>query len=148
VPPAKPAASPEVKIEFNRRVKMRDGVELSADLYRPNAPGKFPVILNRTPYTKTGGSTLNIARFFASHGYVYVAMDVRGRGDSDGVFEPYINDGRDGYDAIEWLAAQEWSTGKVGTIGGSYNGNQWLTAVEQPPHLTTMIARFAFRSIC
>jgi uncharacterized protein len=139
-----PAASPqgqEVKIEFNRRVKMRDGVELSADLYRPNAPGRFPVILSRTPYTKTGGSTLRAARFFASHGYVYVTMDVRGRGDSDGNFEPYVNDGRDGYDAIEWCAAQEWSTGKVGTIGGSYNGKiQWLTAIEQPPHLTTMIA--------
>ena len=145
-----PAASPqtpataqpayEVKIEFNRRVPMRDRTELSADIYRPQAPGRFPVLLNRTPYTKTGASTLQIAKYFVSNGYVYVAMDVRGRGDSDGTFVPYRNDGQDGYDAIEWLAVQEWSTGKIGTLGGSYNGAiQWLTAVKQPPHLTTMI---------
>ncbi len=141
-PPA-PALSqqPEaVGIEFNHRVRMRDGIELSADLYRPKGPGRFPVILNRTPYTKTSASTLNIARYFASRGYVFVTMDVRGRGDSDGAFVPYRNEGLDGYDAIEWCAAQEWSTGKVGTIGGSYNGKiQWLTAVQQPPHLAAMI---------
>ena len=84
-----------VKIEFNRRVRVRDGTELSADIYRPDAPGRFPVILLRTPYTKTSGSTLNIARYFVSRGYVFVAMDVRGRGDSDGVFEPCRNDGQD-----------------------------------------------------
>jgi putative CocE/NonD family hydrolase len=129
-----------VKIEFNRRVPMRDRVELSADIYRPEAAGRYPVILSRTPYTKTSASTLKIAKYFVSHGYVFVAMDVRGRGDSDGVFVPYVNDGLDGYDAIEWCAAQAWSTGKVGTIGGSYNGIiQWLTAVQQPPHLAAMI---------
>jgi hypothetical protein len=118
---------------------MRDGVELSADVYRPDVSGKFPVIINRTPYTKT--NALNFAKYFVSHGYVFVAMDVRGRGDSDGKFVPYVNDGQDGYDAIEWCAAQDWSTGKVGTIGGSYNGRiQWLAAVKQPPHLTAMIA--------
>ncbi len=75
-----------------------------------------------------------------SHGYAYVAMDVRGRGDSEGVFAPYVNEGRDGYDAIEWLAAQPWSDGALGTIGGSYPGCiQWLTALEQPPHLRAMI---------
>ncbi len=129
----------ELKAEFNRRVTMRDGVELSADIYRPDAPGKFPVILSRTPYTKP--SAYETAKHFVPHGYVWVAMDVRGRGDSDGKFVPYRNDGIDGYDAIEWCAKQPWSTGKVGTIGGSYNGRiQWLTAVTQPPHLTTMIA--------
>ncbi len=129
----------EIKIDFNQRVKMRDGVELSADVYRPDAPGKFPVILSRTPYTKPGA--YNTAKYFVPQGYVFVAMDVRGRGDSDGKFLPYRNDGMDGYDAIEWCAGQPWSTGKVGTIGGSYNGRiQWLTAVTQPPHLVTMIA--------
>jgi len=132
--------TPELAIEFNKRVPMRDRTELSADIYRPLGEGKFPVVLNRTPYTKAGGSTFKIAQYFASHGYVYVAMDVRGRGDSDGKFEPYRNDGQDGYDAIEWLAVQPWSTGKVGTIGGSYNGRiQWLTAIQQPPHLAAMI---------
>ena len=137
--PASPEQTYTVKIDFDVRVKMRDGVELSADLYRPDTEGKFPVILNRTPYTKTG--SLESGRYFAERGYVFVAMDVRGRGDSDGEFVPYRNDGQDGYDAVEWCAAQPWSTGKVGTIGGSYNGRiQWLTAVLQPPHLTTMIA--------
>jgi putative CocE/NonD family hydrolase len=130
-----------VKIDFNVRVKMRDGVELSADVYRPDTTGQFPVILSRTPYNKTGRGTLNQGRYFVPHGYVYVAMDVRGRGDSDGKFIPYQNDGVDGCDAIEWCAQQPWSTGMVGTIGGSYLGRiQWLAAVQQPPHLTTMIA--------
>jgi putative CocE/NonD family hydrolase len=137
--PATPEKAYSAKIDFDVRVKMRDGVELSADLYRPHSEGRFPVILNRTPYTKTG--SLQTGRYFAERGYVFVAMDVRGRGDSDGRFVPYRNDGQDGYDAVEWCAAQPWSTGKVGTIGGSYNGRiQWLTAVLQPPHLTTMIA--------
>jgi uncharacterized protein len=133
------AQSYGLKIDFNQRVAMRDGVELSADVYRPDVPGKYPVIFNRTPYTKTGA--YDIAKRFVPHGYVWVAMDVRGRGDSDGKFVPYFNEANDGYDAIEWCAKQPWSTGKVGTIGGSYNGRtQWLTAVTQPPHLATMIA--------
>src|SRR4030067_620542 len=106
-----------VKIDFDVGVKMREGVELSADVYRPEAEGRFPVILNRTPYTKTG--SLNTARFFVERGYVFVAMDVRGRGDSDGEFVPYRNDGQDGYDAVEWCAAQPWATGKGGTPGGA-----------------------------
>ena len=130
-----------LKTNFNERVRMRDGVELSADVYRPDSAGQFPVILSRTPYNKNANSTLAIARYFVPRGYVFVAMDVRGRGDSDGEFVPYRNDGRDGFDAIEWCAKQTWSTGKIGTIGGSYNGRiQWLAALEQPPHLTTMIA--------
>lgn len=129
-----------VKIEFNKRIKMRDGIELSADIYRPDSEGKFPVILSRTPYNKNGQRALEFGRYFASHGYIYIEMDVRGRGDSDGIFIPYINDGLDGYDSIEWCATQEWSSGKVGTIGGSYLSKiQWLTAILQPPHLTTMI---------
>jgi uncharacterized protein len=131
-----------VKIEFNQRVAMRDGVELSVDIYRPDVPDKFPVVLTRTPYNKSTerGNHLGLGRYFASHGYVYVAMDVRGRGDSDGTFVPYRNEGPDGFDAIEWCAKQPWSNGKVGTIGASYLGyDQWLAALQQPPHLTTMI---------
>lgn len=101
-----------VKIDFNQRVKMQDGVELSADVYRPDGEGQFPVILSRTPYNKNGSRPLEFGRFYASHGYAYVEMDVRGRGDSDGKFIPYKNDGIDGYDAIEWCAKQKWSTGK------------------------------------
>jgi putative CocE/NonD family hydrolase len=132
----------KLKIDFNQRVKMRDGVELDADVYRPDAPGQFPVIIARTPYNKSTvtGNHLEMGRYFAERGYVYVAQDVRGRGDSDGVFIPYRNDGIDGYDSIEWCAKQPWSSGKVGTIGQSYLGyDQWLAALQQPPHLAAMI---------
>jgi putative CocE/NonD family hydrolase len=141
--PPDSAPAHTVKIEFDRRVKMRDGVELSADVYRPDAPGRFPVILSRTPYNKVAGGKVAVDRagYFVRRGYVVVVMDVRGRGDSDGKFVPWRQEGRDGYDAIEWCAAQPWSSGKVGTLGGSYLGyNQWMAAVEQPPHLTAMIA--------
>jgi uncharacterized protein len=133
--------SPDVRIEFDRRVPMRDGVALSADVYRPaHATDPLPVILSRTPYLKGTPDTLTAGQYFAAHGYVYVAMDVRGRGDSDGVFVPYVNEGRDGYDSIEWCAAQPWSNGAVGTIGGSYLGRiQWLAALQQPPHLRAMV---------
>src|SRR6266536_3423600 len=130
-----------IKIYFDQHIRMRDGIELAADVYRPDVSGKYDCILNRTPYLKNGESALEFGRYFAQHGYAFVAEDVRGRGDSQGTFVPYRAEGRDGYDSVEWCAAQPWSTGRVGTIGGSYNGKtQWLTAVEQPPHLVTMIA--------
>ncbi len=133
----------EVRIEFDRRIPMRDGVTLSADVYRPDADGRFPVILTRTPYLKTprDKTSLDRLRYFATRGYAVVVADVRGRGDSGGAFAPYRDEGRDGHDAIEWCAGQPWSTGKVGTLGGSYTGkNQWLAALEQPPHLAAMVA--------
>ena len=133
----------QTTILFNRRVPMRDGVSLSADIYAPEdiRHGKrYPVILSRTPYLKAEAEMLATGRYFAEHEYVFVAMDVRGRGDSDGTFVPYRNEGRDGYDSIEWCAVQSWSDGNVGTLGGSYLGRiQWLAAVEQPPHLRAMI---------
>lgn len=114
-PAARTSSQPTytVKIEFNQRVRMRDGVELSADVYRPDAEGRFPVIVLRTPYNKNAGNRLNLARYFAARGYVFVVMDVRGRGDSEGKFVPYADEGRDGYDTIEWCAVQLWSTGKA-----------------------------------
>ena len=87
--PAAAQAAGELKIDFNRRVHMRDRTELSADVYRPVAPGRYPVILLRTPYTKTSASNLKIIKYFVTHGYAVVYMDVRGRGDSDGKFVPY-----------------------------------------------------------
>ena len=95
---------------------MRDGIELSADIYRPDMPGKFPCILNRTPYLKSSETALEFGRYFAQHGYAFVAVDVRGRGDSQGTFIPYRMEGRDGYDSVEWCASQPWSTGRVATI--------------------------------
>jgi hypothetical protein len=128
-----------VKISLDVRVPMRDGVTLSADVYLPAAPGRHPTVLFRTPYNKVSDAVINGACTFARAGVAVVYMDVRGRGDSDGVFVPYRHDGVDGYDAVEWCAAQPWSNGKVGTCGGSYLGRiQWLTALLRPPHLTAM----------
>lgn len=131
---------PAMVVDFGVRIPMRDGVPLVADVYRPAAPGRYPVILTRTPYNRNADGLLKAARAFVARGYVYVAQDVRGRGDSEGEWRPYANEGPDGYDSIEWCAAQPWSTGRVGTIGQSYTAyNQWLAAVRQPPHLAAMI---------
>ncbi|GCE09642.1 CocE/NonD family hydrolase [Dictyobacter aurantiacus] len=133
----------ELQIQFDKRVPMRDGITLSADIYMPVGTeqqiGQRPVILSRTPYMKAEVS-LETAKYFVRNGYIFVAMDVRGRGDSDGEFVPYFNEGRDGYDSVEWCASQPWSDGNVGTIGASYGGRiQWLTAIERPPHLKAMV---------
>jgi uncharacterized protein len=133
----------ELQIQFDQRVPMRDGITLSADIYMPMGKlgqnDRYPVILSRTPYMKAGIS-LEKVKYFIRRGYVFVSMDVRGRGDSDGEFVPYFNEGLDGYDAIEWCSSQSWADGNVGTIGASYSGRiQWLAAVERPPHLKAMI---------
>lgn len=135
-----------MRIEFDQRVPMRDGITLSADIYLPTDPAReaqqWPVILSRTPYQKATMAILTSGKYYVEHGYVFVAMDVRGRGDSDGEFVPHFNEGRDGYDAIEWCAAQPWCDGNIGTAGSSYPGYiQWLAALQQPPHLRTMIVR-------
>jgi putative CocE/NonD family hydrolase len=130
-----------LRAEYDVRVPMRDGVELAADIYRPDDTERHPVVLARTPYVKASERTVELAADFARAGYAFTALDVRGRGDSDGTFSPYRNDGVDGFDAIEWAATQPWSDGNIGTIGGSYGGMiQWLTALTQPPHLRCMIA--------
>ncbi len=132
----------DLRIQFDQRVPMRDGITLSADIYfsaTGSQQGKHPVILLRTPYLKTD-INLDMAKYFVRRGYFVVAMDVRGRGDSDGEFVPYFNEGRDGYDSIEWCASQSWCDGNVGTWGASYGGRcQWLAALEQPPHLRAMV---------
>jgi putative CocE/NonD family hydrolase len=135
---AAPAAG-QIRSEFGLMVPMRDGVRLAADLWGPEAPGQYPVLLVRTPYLKTGLQLAEWGRYFAERGYVFVVQDTRGRGDSEGTFEFFAGDGRDGHDAIEWLAARPWSNGRVGTLGLSYLGTvQWLAAKERPPHLACM----------
>ena len=130
----------KVRSDFNIMIPMRDGTRLAADIQRPDSPGKFPVILARTPYGKYSKAAYEQAEYFAKRGYVYVNQDVRGRFDSEGEFEVLVNEGRDGYDTIEWLARQPWSDGNVGTFGGSYMAwDQLLAAEEQPPHLRAMV---------
>lgn len=128
-------------IQWDQRIPMRDGVEISADIYFPAGDGEFPAIVVRTPYGKTDINNVKYGRYFSENGYVMIICDVRGRGDSDGYFTPYINEGRDGYDVIEWVADKEWCNGQVGTMGGSYLARiQWITALEKPPHLKAMIS--------
>ncbi len=128
----------EVAVERNVRVRMRDGIELATDIYRPDAEGKFPVILVRTPYKKEMNELQ--ARFYARRGYVFAVQDCRGRFASGGEWNPFFNEPKDGYDTIEWLGVQPWSNGKVGMIGASYLGwVQWWAAREHPPHLVTII---------
>jgi putative CocE/NonD family hydrolase len=126
-----------VKIESPVPVKMRDGVVLIADVYRPQANGKFPVILERTPYNRAFGAAM--AAELASHGYVVVKQDTRGRFDSGGEFYPFRSESQDGYDTVEWAAALPYSNGDVGMMGGSYVGaTQMLAAIARPPHLAAI----------
>jgi putative CocE/NonD family hydrolase len=124
---------------FNVRVPVRDGITLAADLVLP-AELPAPAVVLRTPYGRGGDRATERADAFATAGYVAVWVDVRGRGDSDGEFDPYRNDGLDGVDVIAWAVAQDWCDGAVATYGGSYPGRiQWLTALHQPPALRAMI---------
>ncbi len=135
-----PSPDADVRVLFNRSVPMRDGVRLSADVYLPRQGDRHPVVLLRTPYNKEADATVETALAWARDGYAFAAVDVRGRGDSEGTFVPYRNDGQDGVDAIAWCAGEPWSTGRVGTVGGSYCGRiQWLTALLRPAGLFAMI---------
>ena len=131
-----------VKTERNVRLQMRDGTLLATDIYRPDADGKFPVVLVRTPYDRRNLEMQ--ADYYARRGYVYAGQDCRGRFGSQGAWEPFVNEKTDGYDTIEWLAEQSWSNGKVAMIGGSYLGwVQWFAATQRPPHLVTIIPNVA-----
>ena len=139
----------EIVLENMVPVKMRDGVTLYADVFRPAAPGKYPVLVSRTPYsTERFPNAYAAGVFFSRRGYAYVYQDVRGRFESEGKWEPFRNDIQDGYDTIEWAAAQPWSNGKVGMEGGSYLGHvQWRAAMGKPPHLVTIFPRVAATSL-
>ena len=130
----------------NVPVTMRDGVVLRADVWLPTGTARFPTLIYRTPYGK-GGASKEWTTFekAVKRGYAVVIQDVRGRYASDGEFTPYQNEGKDGYDTIEWAAHQPWSDGNVGTFGLSYPGAvQWLAAVENPPHLKAMVPAMTF----
>jgi uncharacterized protein len=137
----------ETVVETDVMVAMRDGVKLATDIYRPGPAGKpgedrFPVLVSRTPYNKAAGKSMGM--HCASRGYVAVVQDCRGRFQSQGDFYPLLREGQDGYDTIEWAAAQPWSNGKVGSMGGSYVGwAQYQAAAERPPHLVAMFASVA-----
>ncbi|MCY4369296.1 MAG: CocE/NonD family hydrolase [bacterium] len=141
---AEPAFLPaEIDVLNNVRVPMRDGVELSTDIYFPTPQeGPFPVILARTPYDNMSDPLIDSAVFFAQNGYVFAAQDCRGRNDSDGRFNPWIQEYEDGHDTIEWLGSQDWCDGNVGMHGASYPGGvQWMAAVMGSPYLKAIVPR-------
>ena len=125
---------------------MRDGITLYADVYRPADSGKYPALLVRTPYNKSEAVDAFVISA-AKHGYAVALQDVRGQFRSEGRFDPYRQEITDGYDTIEWLAAQPYVNGKVGTFGLSYPGAvQWMTAPTHPPHLVAMVPAMTFVS--
>ncbi len=131
-----------VVTETDVPMQTRDGVTLYADIVRPDAPGRFPVLLSRTPYGKAGSTDPNGPNsFFARYGYVSVTQDCRGRFASEGEYDTIFQEAPDGYDAVEWAARLPWSNGRVGTTGQSYLGlTQYLIACNDPmpPSLQAM----------
>jgi putative CocE/NonD family hydrolase len=133
----------DVVLQSNVPVPMRDGVCLAADLYLPARGNQvvdrpFPAVVERTPYDKT--AKYSEGRYFARRGYIAVFQDVRGRFQSEGDWYPFAKEAPDGFDSVEWVAAQPWCDGHVGTMGGSYCGSdQSALATLNPPHLSAMV---------
>ncbi len=135
-------------------IRMRDGVRLATDLYFPPQKGRYPVLLERTPYGKHQSVMVSIGapEFLAANGYIVAVQDARGRYASEGLWYPFRDEAwgerQDGFDTVEWLARQEWCDGRVGTFGGSFAGfNQYLNAGNPSPHLESMFARQAACSL-
>ena len=129
------ATAPEIVQHLHVRIPMRDGVHLAANIFLPSGTARFPAILVRTPYGKGTELTPNY-RAFVEHGYAMIVEDVRGRYESEGTFDPFGQEPRDGDDTLNWIASRPWSDGKIGMMGGSYLGiAQWKVALLNNPHL-------------
>ena len=136
----------EVRLEKNVEARMRDGVILRADVYRPDTTERLPVLLERTPYSKNPGMTNSLFHRLAARGFVVVVQDTRGRYMSDGVARPH-DESEDGYDTIEWVAQLPYVNGRVGTFGGSYSATtQLLAAALRPPHLAAIVPSSSYNS--
>lgn len=134
-----PGPGKPVDLSWGVKIPLQDGVKLNATLYKPHGSNQpLPAIFTMTPYISD--TYHDRAMYFARHGYTFALVDVRGRGNSGGEFEPFAHDARDGHDVVEWLARQPGCNGKVAMWGGSYAGfNQWATLKELPPHLATIV---------
>jgi putative CocE/NonD family hydrolase len=128
-----------VDIHFFQKIRLRDGIELNGTIYTPKDQRQpAPCLMLLTPYIANGEHARAV--YFASSGYPAALVDSRGRGDSGGEFRPFLREGKDGYDAVEWLAGQSYCNGRVGMWGASYNGYvQWAVAKERPPHLAAIM---------
>ena len=126
-------------MQWGVKIPLRDGIHLNATLYLPKNPATpSPAIFTLTPYI--GQTYHDQGMYFAAHGYPFLSVDVRGRGNSEGVFKPNINEAKDGHDVVEWVAQQPYCNGQVAMWGGSYAGlDQWTTAKEFPPHLAAIV---------
>jgi putative CocE/NonD family hydrolase len=138
-------------LEINVPAKMRDGVTLFANVFRPMKGMKFPAILVRLPYVKDSdflyNNYLNPIKYVRA-GYAVVMQDCRGTGVSEGEYHQFVNDVDDGYDTVEWVAAQPWCDGNVGMFGLSYLGaNQLMAAISHPPHLKAICPAQASHSL-
>lgn len=135
----------EVHVEENVPIAMRDGTILRADIYQPQTPGRYPVLLERVAY-ELKHRCQHRGEYFARRGYIFVGQNVRGRYASEGRFAPFRDDAwganQDGYDTIVWAGKQPWSNGKVGMLDGSYSGfTQYLLAPTRPPFLKALFVR-------
>lgn len=130
----------------NVMIPMRDGTRLAAHIHLPKQEGRYPVLLMRSPYGKPGPG--GEAKLYTDHGYVFVAQDCRGRGNSEGTWDPFLHDGEDGFDTQEWVGAQPWCNGKIGTLGGSYVGwTQWSAAPHASKFLKAMVPIVPFGDV-
>jgi putative CocE/NonD family hydrolase len=136
---SKPQAADPVQFQWGVKIPLRDGVKLNATLYRPlDQKEPLPCVFTLTPYIAQ--SYHDRGMYFAGHGYVFLTIDVRGRGNSEGEFTPMLQEAKDGHDIVEWLGTQSYCNGKVTMWGGSYAGyDQWATAKEFPSHLATIV---------
>ncbi|MEM6378660.1 MAG: CocE/NonD family hydrolase [Bacteroidota bacterium] len=133
------AFAQEVDIKLYQKIPMRDGVKLSANIYLPDEDEvSYPVILIYTPYVND--EAVERGMYFAKEGFVFISLDLRGRGNSEGEYRPFEKDGIDGYDAIQWISQQPWCNGNIGMMGGSYRGMvQWMTLKNKPEALKTIV---------
>jgi len=132
----------QITVDYDVPAKMRDGVVLRANVYRPAGEGQWPVLLTRLPYGKDfplGTSSLDPVQV-ARRGYVVIVQDTRGRFTSSGEWKPFVNEEEDGVDTVEWASKLHYSNGSIAMYGGSYFGyTQWITAVNTPSALKTII---------
>jgi putative CocE/NonD family hydrolase len=132
----------EVEMRLDVKVPMRDGIELSADIYLPRTDGPFPVVLMRTPYSNNVDVAITKARRLANRGYACVMQDVRGRWDSAGEYYAFHQETNDGFDTQEWIGQQDWCDGNIGMAGASYGGCvQWLSAPLRSQYLKALVPR-------
>jgi uncharacterized protein len=127
-----------IDLRWSMKIPTRDGCHLSASVYLPREATPAPAVVTISPYTVD--RLHDRGMFFAARGFVYVGVDSRGRGNSEGVFRPFVHEGQDGHDIVEWVASQSFSNGRVGMYGGSYLGHaQWVAAGQCPAHLCTIV---------